>query len=145
MLTTTTNLYLIQQLLSTCFISFLCVCSFIILFNILMLYIYGFVFSIAVCFDLLITKYSVLPVSNTRVDCFSDISIVSCERWSSSQTHPVSAACTHIWQSQMKICVWVVGGVFFYCTVRKGSFNWRDCSGGCINNNWWQKIGLEKD
>lgn len=75
-------------------------------------------------FNLLNIKLGVLPVSSIRINCFSDISILSCEQWSSNrQCHPVLAAClsAHLTKPDVELVCgrlgWWEGGVgvsFFF-------------------------------
>lgn len=73
-------------------------------------------------FSLLNIKSGVLPVSSIRINCFSDISILSYEQWSSNrQCHPVLAAClsAHLTKADVEpMCGrlgWWEGGVGFFC------------------------------
>lgn len=59
-------------------------------------------------------------MKNTRLNCSSHISAVSCERWSFSETHPVSVVCllSAHWQSYRHGYSLWVGGVWvwgFFC------------------------------
>lgn len=89
--------------------------------------------------DLLDIKSGLLPVRKTRVDCFSHISVVSCERWSSSKTHSVSAALpvsTYDRATHKDLCVGGRRSCVFLCCENK--LLSPSCIGGLNNNLRWK-------
>lgn len=89
--------------------------------------------------DLLDIKSGLLPVRKTRVDCFSHISVVLCERWSSSKTHYVSAALpvsTYDRATHKDLCVGGRRSCVFLCCENK--LLSPSCIGGLNNNLRWK-------
>lgn len=90
-----------------------------------------------------------LPVRNRKVACFSHISILWCQKWSSCQTHPVFAACLSagLTDWDQKACVGVRrrSRHSLYAENKQDQVHWGDCGRGRVDISWrWKLCRLYK-